>query len=82
MPIILTIYVTDIIGVGVSDFCEISKQSLNPEEIVLKGKYILEKLLSVDPGFAYSISRDNNNDVTGIVRTISHMRDNFEHCGT
>ena len=54
---------------------------MNQEVVVLKSQYILEEISIIDNGFAYNITHNSNNDITGIVWIISYMKDNFERFG-
>ena len=54
---------------------------MNKDEITFKSQYILQLLAKIDPGFAYNITHDSDNNIKGIVWMISYMRNNFERFG-
>ena len=54
---------------------------MNKEEITFKSQFILQSLAKTDPGFAYNITHDSDNNVTGIVWMTSYIRDDSERFG-
>ena len=50
---------------------------MNQEVVSFKSEYILEEMSKIISGFAYNITHNSSNDVSGIIWMTSFMRDNF-----
>ena len=63
------------------DFSETFVKSMNQDDIIFKSQCILEFFSSIDSGFTFNLSHNNDNNISGIVCITSYMRDNFETFG-
>ena len=61
------IIIIDILPFAITEFSRILLESMNKDEITFKSQYILQSLVKIDLGFAYNITHDSDNNVTGIV---------------
>ena len=75
------IIIIDILPFTITEFSRIVFGSMNKDEITFKSQYVLQSLAKIDPGFAYNITHDSDNNITGIVWMKFYMCDNFERFG-
>ena len=54
---------------------------MKKEDITFKRQYTLYSLAKIDPSFAYNITNDSDNNVTGVVWMKSYIRENFQIFG-